>query len=81
MGNIDKIEQKRMGAYHSRLAGEMCYAIQCGSQKDVLRLAKTYPESVSIPMIKNFTNPMCRAVNVSNKDIVMILLKYGADVN
>ena len=70
-----------MGAYHSRLANEMYYAIQCKQEAKVLELIKEYPEVVSVPMIKGFTNPICRAVNVSNQNIVMMLLKYGADVN
>ena len=70
-----------MGTGNSRDAGYLFNAMQRGREAEMLELLKQKPELANCSFIKGFTNPICRAVNLQNRNMVMLLLEHGANIN
>jgi len=47
----------------------------------VANLLKDYPQLANCTFYNGTTNPMCRATFLGHRNIVSLLLKYGADIN
>jgi ankyrin repeat protein len=56
-------------------------AILCGKDGQVAKMLKKYPKLALCEFYNGTTNPVCRATYLGHRNIVGLLLKYGADVN
>ena len=70
-----------MGGAESKLVNELLDAILCGREGKVARLLKKEPKLAMCEFYGGVTNPVCRASYLGHRNIVSLLLKYGADVN
>jgi ankyrin repeat protein len=44
-------------------------------------MLKDYPQLVNAPLLENTTNPICRVSYLGYRNLILLLLKHGADVN
>ena len=70
-----------MGAKQTKIENDFCDAINCDSGARVGELLIQYPELANATLHKGTTNPMCRASWMGNDNIILLLLKYGSDIN
>jgi ankyrin repeat protein len=70
-----------MGSAESRLSSNLLEAILCGRDGTVARMLKEQPKLVNCTFHSGTTNPICRATFLGHRNIVSLLLKYGADIN
>lgn len=70
-----------MGSDQSRVRDSFLEAILCGRDGAVAKMLKKHPELAQCEFYNGTTNPVCRATYLGHRNIVMLLLKHGADVN
>ena len=70
-----------MGSSESREVSYFLEAILCGRDGTVARMLKKNPKLAICEFYGGTTNPMCRATYLGYRNIVSLLLKYGASVD
>ena len=70
-----------MGALKSRIQDQFLDSLIRNSDKEVYEMLKKYPQLANQPLHKATTNPICRASYMGYRNIVIILLENGADIN
>ena len=70
-----------MGAKQTKIENDFCDAINCDSGARVGEALLQYPELANATLHKGTTNPMCRASWMGNNNIILLLIKYGSDIN
>ena len=70
-----------MGNSESRQINWFLDAIICGRDNDVAKMLKDNPELAKCEFHNGTTNPMCRATYLGRRNIIVLLLKHGADIN
>tara|TARA_B110001450_G_C17155245_1_gene292923 strand:+ start:70 stop:435 length:366 start_codon:yes stop_codon:yes gene_type:complete len=56
-------------------------AILCGQDGQVAKMLKKHPKLALCEFYNGTTNPVCRATYLGHRNILSLLLKYGADIN
>lgn len=59
----------------------MFYAVQENSGAKISQLLLDHPDLVNCELINGLTNPICRSATLGNNNIILLLLKHGADIN
>jgi hypothetical protein len=70
-----------MGNEQSRQEGYILEAIICGREGQCAKLLKKNPKLALCEFYNGTTNPVCRATYMGHRNIVSLLVKYGADIN
>jgi ankyrin repeat protein len=70
-----------MGNTESRQQSYFLEAILCGRDGTCARMLKETPKLAQCTFYNGTTNPVCRATYLNQRNIVILLMKYGGDVN
>lgn len=70
-----------MGNEQSRQEGYFLEAILCGKEGQCAKMLKKNPKLALCEFYDGTTNPVCRATYMGHRNIVSLLIKYGADIN
>ena len=70
-----------MGSSHSKEQDWFLEAILCGQDGKVAKYLKKNPELAKCEFFNGTTNPVCRATYLGHRNILSLILKYGADIN
>ena len=70
-----------MGSREKRLETALLASIERREEMLVEEILKQHPECVNMSLCGGSTNPICRATFLGYKNIVILLVKHGANVN